>query len=93
MEYMNRTFTLLRGHIEILPDKLAHLIDPLDPARVALLLEEEAHQILRAIHDGEEATGKKFEAPLRSPGPVAGSENSALNSATLPATPVFDADQ
>ena len=91
LAYMNRTFTLLRGHIEILPDKLAHFIDPLDPARVALILEEEAHQILRAIHDNREATEKKFEAPLRSPAPAA--ENSALNSATLPATPALDTDQ
>lgn len=61
MEFMTRHFTLFRGHIENLPDCLAHLIDPHDVARVAAIIEEHSRRIIRAIRDGESATAQEFE--------------------------------
>ena len=69
MELFHRHFTLLRGHVELLPERLSHLIDPLDVPRIAAIIDEHSRRIIQAIHDGESATAEKFEVPAPAGGP------------------------
>jgi hypothetical protein len=88
LEFFHRHFSILRGHIEQLPQMLAHFIDPYDEARISSIIEDHARRILQALHAGERATEQKFKDPFEESAPAGEpGENSATFSATSEAPP------